>query len=672
MAARVPKEARERVGKLRREVARLRDLYHKEDVSEVSDEALDSLKKELADLERQYPSLVVAGSPTQVVAGGVRKGFVKVTHQVRQWSFNDVFSEEELREFDERTRRFLHLSGDAPLAYFVEEKIDGVKVILEYVGGVLKTAATRGDGVVGEDITENVETMGDVPRVLKEPVDIIVEGEVYLTAKELGRINALRKKAGEEEYANPRNLVAGSLRQLDVSVTAKRDLRLFIYDIARYASTPDTQEKELRELERLGFPVNENRRLCADVVAVARFREGRMKQREKLPYWIDGVVIKVNDRGYQEHLGYTGKAPRYAVAFKFPAEEVTTVLEDIVFQIGRTGVVTPVANLRPVAVAGTTVSRATLHNEDQIARLDVRVGDTVVVRKAGDIIPEVVSVVKNLRPRGARKFIFPKKIEGCGGDGRVERVPGTAAWRCADRNSYELTVRRLAHFTSKKALDIDGFGERTVRQLVDEGLVGEYADIFTLTKDDLLPLEGFQEKSADNLISAIADARRVPLHRLLFGVSIDGVGEEVAIVLADHFGTLKKIHAARVEQLEVIHGVGGVLAETIVAWFADSVKAKALDNVLEYLRVVAPEKKRIGKKHFLTGKRIVVTGRVEGYGRDEIKEALRSCGALVSESVSKNTDYLFAGEDAGSKLEKAESLGVEVVRGKRIVEMLKG
>ena len=397
-----------------------------------------------------------------------------------------------------------------------------------------------------------------------------------------------------------------------------------------------------------------------------------MKKREKLPYWIDGVVIKVNDRAYQEHLGYTGKAPRYAVAYKFPAEEVTTALEEIVFQIGRTGVVTPVANLKPVAVAGTIVSRATLHNEDQITRLDVRVGDTVIVRKAGDIIPEIVSVVKNLRPRGTRKFVFPKRVEGCGGDGRIERVPGSAAWRCADRNSYELTIRRLAHFASKKALDIDGFGERTVRLLVEEGLIQEYADIFTLKKDDLLPLEGFQEKSADNLIAAIDTRRRVPLYRLLFGLSIDGVGEEAAITLADHFGSLEKIRSATADKLEEIHGVGDVLAESIVRWFNDSMKKKMLDDVLSYMRIIAPEKKKIDSNHPLNGKRIVVTGRIEGYGRDEIKEILRSLGALISESVSKNTDYVFVGEDAGSKLDKAEEMGISVVRGKRIGEMLKG
>ena len=669
MSTTVPKDVRDRAKKLRAEIARLRDLYHKEDISEISDTALDSLKHELAAIEQKYPTLVTADSPTQVIAGGVKKGFSKVTHSVRQWSFNDVFSEEELCEFDERTRRFLNIEKDAPLAYFAEEKIDGVKVILQYKSGVLTTAATRGDGVVGENITDNALTINDVPRTLKKPVDIIVEGEVYLTTKDLERINKDRKKAGEEEYANPRNLVAGSLRHLDPAVTASRNLRVFIYDIGQYEKTPKTQEEEMRELESLGFLVNKNRKLCKSVSDMVSFWRAREKKRDKLDYWIDGIVVKVNDRSYQQHLGYTGKAPRFAVALKFPAEEVSTVLEDIVFQVGRTGVVTPVANLRAVGIAGTTVSRATLHNEDQIARLDVRIGDTVVVRKAGDIIPEIISVVKNLRPKNARQFVWPKRVDGCGGDGRIERVPGTAAWRCADRDSHELTVRRLAHFSSKKALDIDGLGERTVRQLVDEGMVQEYADVFTLTKDMILSLEGFKEKSADNLIEAIAEKRSVPLPRLLFGLSIDGVGEEVAMMLADRFGSLEKIRAASTEELESVHGVGDVLAESVVGWFADPVKRKALDSLLKHLSITTTTKK-IDANHPLNGKRIVVTGRIEGYGRDEIKEILRSFGVSISESISKNTDYLFAGEDPGSKLEKAETLGIPIARGSEIEKLL--
>ncbi len=662
-----PKDIRNRVKKLREEVARLRDLYHKKDISEISDEALDSLKHELAKIEKKYPSLITPDSPTQTVAGGVKQGFSKVKHEVRQWSFNDVFSEEELREFDARSRRFL--GTEKQISYFVEEKIDGVKVILTYADGKLITAATRGDGSVGEDVTDNVLTMKEVPRTLTKKVDIIVEGEVYLTAKELDRINEERKKNNEETYANPRNLVAGSLRQLDPAITASRNLRVFIYDIARYAKKPDTQEAEMNLLEEFGFPVNNTRKYCATLNEVITFWRMREKKRDTLAYWIDGVVVKVNDRTYQERLGYTGKAPRYAVALKFPAEQVTTILEDIVFQIGRTGVITPVAQLHPVAVAGTTVSRATLHNEDQIKRLDVRIGDTVIVQKAGDIIPEILSVVKNLRPKNAKKFVWPKKVTGCGGDGSIERVEGTAAWRCVERDSDELTIRRLAHFASKGALDIDGLGERTVRQLVSEGLIRNYADIFTLTEDMVLQLEGFKEKSAQNVINAIAEKRRVPLTRLLFGLSIDGVGEEVAVALAGHFGSIDTLFSATVEEIQEVHGVGEVLAEAIVSWGKDATKRTMLNNVLQYITAIPPEKKR--KNHLLSGKQVVVTGRIEGYGRDEIKRLLRSYGAQVSESVSQQTDYLFAGDDAGSKLEKAKKFKVKVVRGDGVANILK-
>lgn len=663
----IPASIHNRAARLRKEITRLRDRYHNEDISEIPDEALDSLKHELASLEERYPALVTPDSPTQVVAGGVKSGFTKVRHTVRQWSFNDIFSREELVLFDGRVRKFLET--DEPVRYFVEEKIDGVKIILEYRRGKLKTAATRGDGTVGEDVTENVLTIGEVPRTLSRPVDIIVEGEVYLTVKELKRINRLRKKEGEEPYANPRNLVAGSLRQLNPAVTASRSLRVFIYDIARCSSLPATQEEEYLFLKELGFSVNPHPKVCLSLDEIVSFWEDREKKREKLPYWIDGVVIKVNDRSAQERLGHTGKAPRYAVAFKFPAERVTTVLESVTFQIGRTGVVTPIANLRPVSVAGTTVSRATLHNEDQIKRLDIRAGDTVVIQKAGDIIPEIVSVVANLRPRGAKRFVWPKRVTGCGGDGRIERVPGAAAWRCVDRDSFELTVRRLSHFCSKGALDIDGLGERTVRLLVERELVSDFADIFLLTKDMVLPLEGFQEKSAQNVVDAINAARKTPLSRLLFGISVDGVGEEVAVLLAEHFGSVDAVFSASVDDLCAVHGVGAVLADSIVNWGKDSVKRGMLNELLKQITVTAPVSRR--KDHPLSGKRMVVTGRIEGYGRDEIKELLRSYGAVVSESVSAKTDFVLAGEDAGSKREKAESLGVAVVTGNAINRMLR-
>lgn len=662
----IPNDVRTRVAQLRKEVSRLRDLYHKENRSELSDEALDSLKRELVDLEKAYPSLITADSPTQTVSGGVKRGFVKVTHTVRQWSFNDIFTEDDLVSFNGRVRRLLNIEEQP--SYFVEEKIDGVKVVLTYQRGKLVTAATRGDGIVGEDVTANVCTIASVPQVLQKAVDITVEGEVYMTAKELDRVNRQRKKDDLEVYANPRNLVAGSLRQLDASITATRNLRVFVYDIAQYQHRPATQQEEMDFLVSLGFPVNKHSAWCTSLQHIISFWKKREQKRDSLPYWIDGVVVKVNDRALQEQLGYTGKAPRYAVALKFPAEQVTTVLEAIDFQVGRTGVVTPVARLTPVSVAGTTVARATLHNEDQISRLDIRVGDTVVIQKAGDIIPEVVAVVKNLRKKGAKAFVWPKKVAGCGGDGSIERVEGSAAWRCVDRNSFELLTRRLSHFTSKGALDIDGLGEKTVRRLIEEGLVQEWADFFTLQEDDIKDLEGFQDKSAANLIQSINDRREVALPRFLFGLSIDGVGEKTAQLLADQFGSVLGVLEAKHEEVQEVYGVGEEVADALAAWVKGRGNRKMLERVLSQVTVTAPD--TVAKNHPLSGKRVVVTGKIGSYDRSVVKEILRSFGAVVSESVSSKTDCVLAGENAGSKLEKAEVLGVPVLRGKEAEETL--
>ena len=655
----IPKSVKIRVSKLRNEITRLRDLYHKEDISEISDEALDSLKKELSDIEIKYPSLITLDSPTQIVSGGVKIGFVKVTHKIRQWSFNDIFNKKELEAFDKRITKNLQTDD---VSYFLEEKIDGVKVILEYVNGELKVAATRGDGIVGENITDNVLTIKGLPRILKQKVDIIVEGEIYLPIKEFKKINKQKEKDGEQIYANPRNLVAGSLRHLDSKITASRNLQVYIYDIGEYSNIPKTQSDEANLLKQLGFPTNKNTKVATSIEDIVKFWKDCEKIKGKLEYWIDGIVIKVNDKMHQEHLGYTGKAPRFAIAFKFPAEQGTTIIEDIDFQIGRTGVVTPVAHLRPVSIAGTTVARATLHNEDQINKLDVRIGDTVIVQKAGDIIPEIVSVVKNLRPKGIKAFIWPKNVEGCGGDGSMVRVEGESVWKCVDRNSFELIVQRLAHFSSKKALNIDGLGEQTVRQLVFEGMVSEYADFYNLKKEELLKLEGFKDKSVNNLLSSIKKARVVTLPRLLFGISIDGIGEEAALQLADEFGSIEKIFSASEEGITNIYGLGSSIAKSIFSWWGDPKKQKELNNLLREIKIKRIKTKK-NKKHPLFGKRIVITGRIEGFGRDEIKQIFRDIGALVSESVSKNTDIVIAGKDAGAKLTKSKELGIRIIDG---------
>ncbi len=512
-----PREVQTRYEKLKSAVHHYRLMYHVYDKEEIPEAARDSLMHELAQIESEYPELITPDSPSQRVAGTPLPAFVKVTHKVPQWSFNDVFSEEELREFDARTKRFL--KTDEPVEYDCELKIDGLKIIFEYEKGKLVRAATRGDGVVGEDVTHNVRTIESVPLVLEEPVDIIVEGEVWMSEKALAAVNRERVKTGEEPFVNPRNAAAGSIRQLDPKIAASRKLDTFIYDIARVDRPfPPTQTEELEYLRTLGFKVNPHYKLAKSVEDIMEYWHAWDAKKKAQGYWIDGIVLKVNQHRLQDELGYTGKAPRFAVAFKFPAEQVTTVVEDIVLQVGRTGVLTPVAHLKPVSVAGTTVSRATLHNEDEIRRLDVRVGDTVILQKAGDVIPDIVKVLTELRTGKEKPFKWPTHVAECGGDGAIERVPGEAAWRCVARDSFAVRRRVLRHFASRAALDIEGLGESTVDQLLEEGLVQSFDDFFTLTAGDIEPLEGFAEVSAKKLVDSIQKNRqaypaRAPYHR---------------------------------------------------------------------------------------------------------------------------------------------------------------
>jgi DNA ligase (NAD+) len=653
--------AEARLGVLREAIDRHRYLYHVEDRAEISEAALDSLKRELAEIEAAFPDLVTPDSPSQRVAGKPLDGFAKVPHKVAQWSFNDAFTEEDLRAWDERVRKGLAAAGlpAERVAYVGEEKIDGLKVVLTYRGGALVTAATRGDGVVGEDVTANVRTIEAVPLSIPEKGETIVEGEVYLRRDEFERLNREAAAAGEPTYANPRNLAAGTLRQLDPKIVAARRLSYFAYDVARAPELPGSQWDELALLKRLGFPVNPHRVRCGSVDEALAYWKKSEARRDGSPYWVDGVVFKVDDRRAQEALGYTGKAPRWGVALKFAAEEVTTVVESIAFQVGRTGVVTPVAHLRPALVAGTTVSRATLHNEDQIARLDVRVGDTVILRKAGDIIPEIVRVLPELRPKNSKKFKWPSRIPECGGDGAIERVPGEAAWRCVARDSRGILARRIRHFASRIALDVDGLGEKAVEALLDSGLISDEADVFTLEEGDVAELPRWGELSAKNLLAGIEAARRVALSRLLVGLSIDNVGEETALDLSRAFGAIGKLRAASAEEIQSVRNVGPAVAGSIRAWFADAEKAALLDRLLAELEVLPDEAAPAGGP--LAGKTLVVTGTLPTLSRDEAKALIRRVGGSTSESVSKKTDYLVAGEAAGSKLAKAEALGVPVI-----------
>lgn len=662
----VPKKVAERYEKLQQLVAYHRKLYYS-DAPEIADSAYDELEQELVRIEEEYPELRTADSPTQRVGGEAVAAFAKVPHTIAQWSFNDAFTPEDVREFAVRVQKL----AARPITFTCELKIDGLKVVLTYVKGNLITAATRGDGVVGEDVTHNVRTISSIPLTLTRPIDCIVEGEVWMSEEALAAANKSRAEQGEPLFANPRNAAAGSLRQLDPKIAASRKLDSFIYDVAQTEEElPKTQHEELQYLRELGFKVNPHYRHVRTIdEVIAYWDEWKLKSKSQ-GYWIDGVVVKVDEREEQERLGYTGKAPRFAIAFKFPAEQVTTVVEDIVLQVGRTGVLTPVAHLRPVLVAGSTVSRATLHNEDEINRLDVRVGDTVILQKAGDVIPDIVQVLKELRPKNSKPYQWPKTVMECGGDGSIERVPGTAAWRCVYKNSFAQVRRRFRHFASKGALNIEGLGPSTVDALLEKQLVQHVDDFFTLKEGDLLTLEGFAEISAKKLIASIKKGSHTTLARLLTGLSLPHVGEETALLLAQHFATIDALAKAKEETLRSIAGIGDIVARAIVEWFAEHENKELIQRLKKVLTISNQVYQQNTQALPLSGHTYVVTGTLEKYDRDEVKELLRKLGATVSESVSKKTTGVIAGENPGSKLNKAIELGVPVLDEKAFERLL--
>jgi DNA ligase (NAD+) len=663
------KEAKERVEKLRALLERHRRLYYVLDAPEIADSAYDELEDELRRIEEQYPELKAAHSVTERVGGEPMAAFKKVPHKIAQWSFNDAFSPEDMRAFDARVKKIL---GTATVGYTCELKIDGLKVVLEYERGRLLTAATRGDGVMGEDVTHNVRTIESVPLTLARPLDIIVEGEIWMSEAQLAALNERQRERNLPLYANPRNAAAGSIRQLDPKVAASRKLDTFIYDVAQTSEAlPATQQEELKYLRELGFKVNKHYALAKDIEQVIAYWEEWKGKNKSQGYWIDGVVVKVNKKDQQDALGYTGKAPRFAVAFKFPAEQVTTVVEGIVLQVGRTGVLTPVAHLRPVLVAGTTVSRATLHNEDEIRRLDVRVGDTVILQKAGDVIPDIVQVLTELRPKGTKPYRWPSSVAECGEDGRIERVPGQAAWRCADKNSFAVLRRRLRYFASRGALNIEGLGPSTVDALLEKGLVEHADDFFTLKEGDLLTLEGFAQISAKKLIESIKKITKgAPLSRVVTALSISQVGEETAILLAQNFKTIDDIAEASEEELAEINGIGPIVAQAIHGWFREKENKRLVANLKKHIKI-EPEKVSGKQSLPLKGKTFVLTGGMESMSRDEAKEKIRKLGGDVSSSVSKKTSYVVAGDEAGSKLDKARELGVAVLSEQEFLKLVK-
>ncbi len=662
MVKSMPKEIEKRAEKLKETINKHRVLYHVKDKPEISDTAYDSLFKELEDLEKEYPKLVTIDSPTQRVGGEPIEEFVKVKHAQRQWSFDDVFDFEELKKWEEKLKNFIRKEGlqKEKLEYCCELKIDGLKLVLTYEKGFLKVSATRGDGEIGEDVTHNTKTIESIPLKLNKNISGVFVGEAWISQKDLEKINIERKKRGEELYANTRNLAAGSMRQLDPKLTRERKLNCFVYDIDNIeGSFPQTQDEEIKLIEDLGFAVNPNHEVFNSIEGIEKYYQTWAKKKDKLLYGLDGIVIKVNSKKIQDALGYTAKSPRWGVAYKFPAEQVTTVVEDIVLQVGRTGVLTPVAHLRPVLVAGSTVSRATLHNEDEILRLDVRVGDTVILQKAGDVIPDIVSVVKDLRTGKEKKFVWPTTVDVCGGDGSIERIEGQSAWRCVNKNSFEQQKRKFHHFVSKKSFDIVDCGPKVIDLLLEQNLISEYSDIFTLKRGDLLALPRFAEKSVDNLLTSIQKSSKVTFPRFLVGLSIPQVGEETAIDLAKYFKTLEKLQSTNYEDLEVLSGVGPIIARSVVDFFKSKDNQKIIKNLLKVVSIAKFQDTSSQGK--LSGKTFVLTGTLNNLSRDEAKAKIRKAGGEISESVSKSTSFVVAGENPGSKYDNAIKLGVQVL-----------
>ena len=677
-------EARERIIKLSREIDRLRYAYHVLDAPEVTDEVYSSLMAELRGLEENFPELKKSDSPSQRVGGKPLEKFNKIRHRVRQWSFDDVFSIEELKNWEEKVKRLVEKKSDIrkeKLDYDVEIKIDGLKVILTYKEGLLMTGATRGDGLIGEDVTENLKTIQSIPLRLNSKVSGVFVGECWMSKKELKAINKARETIKEPPFANSRNAAAGSIRQLDPKIAASRKLSSFIYDIDELSGVdfPKTQEKELELLRQLGFKVNGENKVCQTIDEIGKIYSTWSKKREGEDYGIDGLVIKINSKKVQDALGYTGKAPRWGIALKFPAEKVTTQVEDIQVQVGRTGALTPVAYLKPVAVAGSVVRRATLHNEDEIGRLDLKIGDTVVIQKAGDVIPEVVEVIKNLRTGKERRFVMPKKCPICGS--LVGKKIGEVATYCLNKNCFAQEKERLIHLVSKKGFNIDGLGEKIVEQLMQDGLLTDAGDIFFLNVKDLLPLERFADKSAENLVTAIKNSLKISLEKLLFALGIRYVGEETAYLVTQNLEKLKIKDIRSLSQLwtifsqisledwRQIKGIGEKSAESLIAWFCDDKNQKILEKMEKGGVTLAKIVKN--NKHILAGQTFVLTGELKNFTRDEARDMIRTLGGDASSSVSRKTDFVLAGENPGSKLAKAKELGVKVINEKEFQLMIK-
>jgi DNA ligase (NAD+) len=659
---------------LRDEIRRHEYRYYVLDDPEISDAEFDRLMNELKKLEAAHPELITSDSPTQRVGGKPREGFVKVAHSVPMLSLDNAYSEEELRNWE---RRVHELSGRKDIEYVCELKLDGMSLALRYEDGKLGRGITRGDGNTGEDVTSNVRTVRSVPLSISHeklkkagiPADFEVRGEMLMPIASFKKMNEERAKQELSQFANPRNATAGTVRQLEPSITAQRRLDYFTYMLIANGRTIFNQHwQTLNALEDAGFKVNPRRALADNFDEVWKFIGEWEEKRESLPYEIDGVVIKVNSTALQRELGFTGKAPRWAIAYKYAARGGITQIENIHVQVGRTGKLTPVAELKPVPIGGTTVSRATLHNMDEIERLGVKIGDWVEVERGGDVIPKVTRVIDDDKhPRGRKSFHMPEKCPVCGG--HVVRAEGEADHRCVNQKCPAKLRETILHFASRGVMNIDGMGDALVTQLTERQMVKDVADIYKLTKTDLLKLERMGDKSAQNVLNEIANSKKLPLERVIYGLGIRFVGERTAQFLAEHFGDISALEKAGEEELQQVEEVGPRIAKSIVEFFAEPKNRELVDELRAAGLTLKGKKKERGTK--LAGKTFVLTGTLTNYTRDEAKKLIEDAGGKVAGSVSKRTDYVVAGADAGSKLDKARELGVAVLDEKGMEDLIK-
>lgn len=663
-------QALEEIKNLQKTLNEYAYFYYVKDQPKISDSQYDKLYQELVQLETQYPESITPDSPTQRVGGVILDGFEKAVHEVPLYSLNDAFSKEELEAFDARVAKAL---GHHNYSYECELKIDGLSVSLRYEEGRFVRGATRGDGSVGENITENLKTVRSIPMTLPERISIEVRGECYMPKESFMKLNEAREQEGLETFANPRNAAAGSLRQLDTKVTAQRNLSTFLYTVAEFGPLEvATQEEALQALDRLGFKINPNRRICQTVDEIWEYITEYHEKRADLPYEIDGIVIKVNDLSLQDELGFTVKAPRWAIAYKFPPEEAETVIREIEWTVGRTGVVTPTAVMDPVVVAGTTVSRASLHNMDYIEAKDLRLNDHVIIYKAGDIIPEVDHAIVEKREAASTPYPKPTHCPVCGSE--LVHLEEEVALRCINPKCSAQMKEGLSHFVSRQAMNIDGLGPKVIEQMYEKELVKDVADLYYLTQEQLLTLDKVKEKSANNLLNAIEASKANSAERLLFGLGIRHVGAKAAKILLEHYETIENLSQAKAEDILNLHTMGETIANSLTTYFANDevhellAELKAAGVNLRYLGVTQAQLASVESP--FKDKTIVLTGKLTTYTRDEAKAKIESLGGKVTGSVSKKTDLVIAGADAGSKLTKAQSLGIEVWSEEQMVEAL--